>query len=556
MNGGPAVGAASSLSIDTIAMLAQQQQMLGLGEDDNAAPSGFEAATLAAGGATSLAQKAVKAAEAFEKRQASANGRAERLLAHLIIDKSSLSKADAFDVAIYQVASNRYVAPEAELTIVQTTARAGKKKAVKEWSLDDTFWIHRKNWCDSRDYYDTNSVKQLKIDGDLARALKGGLSDFISEYNDPTQAPVERAGGSTPMTEEEEEKARKAEEIRELRKVFWDNCSTFNALFDIYAALGGDSILDLSLNEFLEFLKDCRLVNEKSKTMNKAEMSKLFNSVDGSAAGSDNSDKALSRCEFLECLVRLAVMKYVLPGTMRDISDALSVLFAKDIWPTLDPGVFCSPDEFRRESCYSREICELLSAYLPSLKLIFNNSSSVSRVQGLSAAACKKLGLLMSLGQWKRLMRVLKIVGPDVTERDVMLCFVLARMSVVDGYSGRGQLKEQNLSFEGFVEAICRASMLKSLPTDEEVEKAGFSDAGSFLLHLQATAPSRYRTIIEERASDWGKAPPLPRARCVEGFVTLLIRSAEKAMDVAPSTERQPQLKAQDVKRLWGSQVW
>ena len=120
----------------------------------------------------------------------------------------------------------------------------------------------------------------------------------------------------------------------------------------------------------------------------------------------------------------------------------------------------------------------------------------------------------------------------------------------------RGQLKEQNLSFEGFVEAVCRASMLKSLPTDEELEAEGVADAGSFMFHLQAKAPSRYRTIIEARATDWGKAPPLPRARCVEHFVTLLIRSAERAMDVAPSTERQPQLKAQDMKRLWALQVW
>ena len=45
-------------------------------------------------------------------------------------------------------------------------------------------------------------------------------------------------------------------------------------------------------------------------------------------------------------------------------------------------------------------------------------------------------------------------------------------------------LQENNLPFEGFLEALCRLSMLKALPTDAELEETGCSDAGVFMQRL------------------------------------------------------------------------
>lgn len=51
-------------------------------------------------------------------------------------------------------------------------------------------------------------------------------------------------------------------------------------------------------------------------------------------------------------------------------------------------------------------------------------------------------------------------------------------MAVIDSRTKKGSDKENNLPFEGFMEALCRLSVLKALPTDAELAETGCSDAG------------------------------------------------------------------------------
>ena len=118
-------------------------------------------------------------------------------------------------------------------------------------------------------------------------------------------------------------------------------------------------------------------------------------------------------------------------------------------------------------------------------------------------------------------------IGGDITERDATLCFCCARMAVVDGRTARGYAKENNLPFEGFLEALCRLSMLKALPTDAELEAAGQPNAALYLAELRLSDEERYRVMLEKRAKEWGAQPSanMPVHRCIEHLCALLVHA-------------------------------
>lgn len=152
----------------------------------------------------------------------------------------------------------------------------------------------------------------------------------------------------------------------------------------------------MSINEWNQFCSDFELADNKSKYMKKADLDRLLIAVDATSVGKDAKDKALSRVEFLTCLVRLAVMKYILPGKMADVSESVDELLRNDLGPYLDPTIFSTPDDFRREHLYSPEVAAVLLQHEPSLRHLFGAVAKVSMIPGT-----KKLGILMGMVEWK-----------------------------------------------------------------------------------------------------------------------------------------------------------
>jgi hypothetical protein len=63
----------------------------------------------------------------------------------------------------------------------------------------------------------------------------------------------------------------------------------------------------------------------------------------------------------------------------------------------------------------------------------------------------------------------LDLINADLSERDVAFAFTWSRMVVAQPYSAVGSIKNQHVPFEGWLEALCRLSALKALPTDLEL---------------------------------------------------------------------------------------
>lgn len=290
----------------------------------------------------------------------------------------------------------------------------------------------RVKWCDSKDFWDSETCERRMLETDWARCLQCGIGRYIERMDD-----------SKDMDDEDG-----ADEVDEVFEVLWEYHDLFYAIFDFYAILGAsDDLTHMQMNSFGQFVNDCHLVDNKSQFCKSAAFDQLFISVDASSAGGKtdekhNRKKALNRQEFLQCMVKIACMRYVQPGDIVDVSDAVHQLFAIDLEPNMDERVFVEPNEFRDKFEYCEEVDLVLRRHEANLRLVYERAC---KLRGQSAAK----GLankLISFEEWRDLCRLFELIDVDLTERDITLAFVWSRMRVVDEQSDRGRLMLTHLS--------------------------------------------------------------------------------------------------------------
>ena len=111
-------------------------------------------------------------------------------------------------------------------------------------------------------------------------------------------------------------------------------------------------------------------------------------------------------------------------------------------------------------------------------------------------------------------------------------------MLVINSQEPKARIKMTHLSFEDFLEALCRLAVLKALPTTKEVEEAG-CNAGTFLLRMQADEPADYDEFLAARAIAWGHLPDphsefyVPLDRRIDMLIELLIVSCQGGLSRA-----------------------
>ncbi|KOO32951.1 flagellar associated protein [Chrysochromulina tobinii] len=284
------------------------------------------------------------------------------------------------------------------------------------WSLEQSIWAPRKKWCDALDFWDTDEVERKKFEWIWQTSRQEqGLDKLIMLHDDA--GGVDEDGDGTP------------DEIEEVGDVLWDLHDLIFCAYDYYCGCG-KNIQSMALNQWTDFIEDCKLVDRKSKFCKKADIDRLFITVDSRMG---KPSKQLSRIEFLAALVHLGI-----------------------------------------------------------------NSASDGGEVGQ-----KHMASLCSFSEWQMFVKLCKLIGPDLTERDAKLSFAWARMAVINGASEQGAVKESNLPFEGFLEACCRLAVLKSLPTDAEIEASSSADAGLHIRHLIATDEVAYNELVASRSSPW-----------------------------------------------------
>jgi hypothetical protein len=500
------------------------------------------------------------AADAFDtKRKARADAARHAYESQRKDGGGSARGAIDFRRAVAELSRSRYVAPQRALKLhVATSARRAvaddvRSGGVAAWRLEDSCWKDRPRNADSQSFYDDEAVFRRAFDLDWGLALRShGLAEHIVCHDDgesddagsSTAADSPRSGSpgsprpGSPQRIPNVVVDMEADEITEVGQALWRHHRLIYSIFDVYAAMpsaaGSLDITRLEKKAYTRFVNDCRMPVRGSKRCGSSAFDQIFilvNAKDESAppkagratmtgsggggeaddqgAGEDDDTRALNRQEFMQILVRIAIVRFVLTKEEQDVSAAVERLFSQIIAPAMREvdGVAQDSNEFRRTACFTFDMSDMLKDCLSSIRAVFEVYANT-----LSHEANTNVNTRMSLDEWLSLLHDTDLIDAEFSVKEAMLAFVWSRQLVVDERLHANRVKLLNLGFEDFMEALIRTSTMKALPTDDELALAYLSDdssfehvpdAGEFMLTMRRDQPQAYKAWLSEHAVRW-----------------------------------------------------
>ena len=128
---------------------------------------------------------------------------------------------------------------------------------------------------------------------------------------------------------------------------------------------------------------------------------------------------------------------------------------------------------------------------------------------------------------WLDFLNRVELIDFDLTSRDAALSFLWARMVVANYQTVEGRRREFTLTFEDFMEAMCRMSSLKALPTADELKAAGCAHAGQWVDEMRKQ-PLFYQDRMETLATPWGTEPDKPVGDSVRMVLDIMCHAITK----------------------------
>jgi hypothetical protein len=487
-------------------------------------------------------------AEQFDKQHERLSSEASRLLSKLTNDATSLGTSRQLDVAVAALRGNRYriqplrlgalISPRYEVQgqlilsndgnprgpagpwrvptkiFDEDIATAPVQQARKrQWQLKDSIWAPRRKWSDSRDFLDTPACLQKALEADWRMARSGGsLDKFILKHH------VSNVEASAMIAE------MKRSVFDKVFEVLLRHSEDLYSIFDAYAMQGGGDFTHIQFNSFKDLLADCHLIDEDGALCG-SRWDELFVAINATCDKSDvyNHKKGFNRNEFIEFIVRAAIMQHCQQGGMVDVPLAVDTLVTTDIVTRLrgmDPLALVPANSFRERCCYTEETSDVLEQFAYALKPVFEAYAYGSGAVGDQTSDNKLLGL----DEFKEFLGDFGAIDSQFCEREANECFVKARMRVAVESERRGRVKLLQLSFEDFLESLVRIASIKAFPTDTEVHEAGCIDGGQYLVQLAHAGGSALSDFLETH--DVPRSQPMiqPIHRAVEHLLTLVFR--------------------------------
>jgi len=201
----------------------------------------------------------------------------------------------------------------------------------------------RKKVGDSRSLYDTPAVVESALSTDFNRMLsEPRIKNLIAKQDKGVKSGGKSVDG----------------EIDEIRAALSPIYKTIIHAFEYYCLIANNvSRTAFSMGElsFQRFLQDYKLFD---KMLTSEACQSIFIAVnvetDKKSKASDlNEDKCLMRMEFIEALIRMAIVKFK-DACGGDISDAVAMLVKECLAPNIPPQGQIDCDIFRRERFYTK----------------------------------------------------------------------------------------------------------------------------------------------------------------------------------------------------------
>ena len=230
----------------------------------------------------------------------------------------------------------------------------------------------------------------------------------------------------------------KRNQLDEVKQTLRNHTKAIYDMFEYFATQSGSGTLasietlhdvrsvkmDLTDHAFTNLCRACGITDDIDCTA--TELSALFVKINALGIGQSidevwNRANALNRREWLQCIVHIAIIKYVLPGHVKGVADAIETLMCR-IQEHAPPEVLQDSNNFRKRYCYTELVDKVLRKYMPSLRNIYKCYAAGQ--PELSAAL--EDDNWMSAAQWLRLCSDTGLVGTFTSCRNAMqVCHLL-----------------------------------------------------------------------------------------------------------------------------------
>ena len=228
---------------------------------------------------------------------------------------------------------------------------------------------------------------------------------------------------------------RRQDDTGDIKRYFHKHYNFIRALYKMCVAHEVSQIFQVGCNTMMRFCMKCEIIDDFKMKMNDANIIFSATNMGGDTGIESNSTRYLTRFEFMEFLVRVAIAKFQTKDPPLSPPAALKKLFDENIKPNAS---WFDIYKWRSEVLWTEEVAIVFKRHEDQLRSIFNE--------------CKKQDSgntkYMSLDEFVDLLEKFGIVDGTFSDNDSRVAFVHAIQDVQD------EMKTDRHTLMSFVEFV------------------------------------------------------------------------------------------------------
>ena len=439
--------------------------------------------------------KTMAAAKEFDTKHIEHSTACRGHLVSLEYTPADILEQRSYNRRLKDLRRNRYFIRE---SVSVAKGIKAKRRRKPRWRLETSCWAERaKSGNAAPDFFETSDALRRMFDVDWGIASR---AHELSWYILKCQAD--------PSEWRNLNKDSAHDEVEEVKEVLWQHHRLLYGAFDYYAALYSDmenapgepDIFNISFPAFMNFCEHNEFVSKRVPPGEFEVIWAIVNAKDRKLSAEEdkfNKASALNRQEFMQTLVRCAIAVYVKRGAIGDVSDSVTQLCVGNLLPSMQrrcPSALQNSNAFRTRFCYVEPTSVVLEANLSSLRALYDLYAEVAQHTGDAL----RDDALMSIGEWLTFVKQMGLISArQLTIVQAKNVFLWSRIRSVTGVGDKAEIRLRHLFFEDFLEALVRLATMMAFPTNVEIEDVGASNAGEFLISLQAEDPQLYSEFLD-----------------------------------------------------------